>query len=278
MKNEKIAITVITVVFLYLSLVYPVHGSDHSDTPLLIDAGRNDARITDMYAFTRGANLVLILCVDPSVPIGATTYKFPRDVEYAFHIDNDAELNPDGTLVNKKDIHEDIIIKVRFREDGTPDINVDFVSNFFSGTRDDPFIRGPQIGKNIAAIVLEVPLDDVLDESNTLLIWATTKVDGLPGKFQERFGSPFNSQINTGLNRIHPKDDFKKFGLEPDVAIINTALSSRFPNGRALEDDVVDIMCSPPSFCEKVFNSDAPFPPENDVLFLPDFPYLAPPH
>src|SRR5512134_269104 len=115
MKNEKIVMAVIIVTFLCLSLVYPAQGSDHSDTPLLIDAGRNDARITDMYAFTRGTSLVLILCVDPSVPVGATTYKFPTDVEYEFHIDNDAELNPDGTLVNKKDIHEDITIKMRFR-------------------------------------------------------------------------------------------------------------------------------------------------------------------
>ena len=127
MMKAKIATAVIMAVFLHLSLVYPARGSDHSDTPLLINSGRNDARITDMYAFTRGDNLVLILCVDPSVPVGATTYKFPQDVEYAFHIDNDAELNPDGTFINKKDIHEDITVKVRFREDGTPDINKDFV-------------------------------------------------------------------------------------------------------------------------------------------------------
>ncbi len=303
MKSKKVALvaTITIVVFLCLLLAFPIKGSDHGDTSLLIDAGRNDARITDMYAFTKGKNLVLILCTDPTVPAGATTYGFPTDVEYTFNIDNDAEVTPDGTLVDKSDIDEDIVIKIRFREDGTPDIDghriasifsfpfmilscassedtsiEDSITNFFAGPRDDPFIRGPRIGKNVAAIVLEVPLDVVVDESSTLLIWATIKVDGLPGDFQERFGTPFKSQVNTGLNSTHPKDDFKNFRIEPDVTVINTALSSGFPNGRVLEDDVVDIVC--PGFCDNVIESDAPLPSENDVPFLLEFPYLAAPH
>lgn len=302
--NNKILVLLATFIFVALLnflIAFPIKGSDHADTPLLIDAGRNDARITDMYAFTKGPNLVLILCTDPTVPVSATEYKFPTDVEYTFNFDNDAEVAPDGTIVDKNNIEEDIVIKIRFKEDGKPVINGDriasFISfpfmlfacassddssieesitNFFAGPRDDPFIRGPRIGKNVAAIVLELPLDIVTKQNGTLLIWSTTKVDGLPGDFQERFGTPFKSQFNTELNSTHPKEDFKNFGIEPDVMVLNATLPSRFPNGRVLEDDVVDIVC--PDICDNVLETDAPFPSENDVPFLSEFPFLAPPH
>ena len=276
MKSYRIGLAFMAWLFLSLILVFRAGSSDHADTPLLIDAGRNDARITDMYAFTKGSGLVLILCVDPSVPVGATNYQFPTDVEYVFNIDNDAEVDADGKILDTNNIHEDISIKIRFRKDGTPDIS-GYVSNFFAGPRDDPFIRTPRIGKNVAAIVVEVPLDVVLNDSSTLIIWASTKVDGFPGKFQERFGSPFISQVIPGLNTIHPKDDVKKLGLlQPDVTIIDTSVPSGFPNGRLLEDDVVDIVC--PGFCDGVLQTDDPNTTENDVLFLQEFPYLAGPH
>ncbi len=277
MQSYKIVLAFMVLFSLSLLLASRAKSSDHSDTTLLIDAGRNDARITDMYVFTKGSDLVLILCIDPTVPAGATNYTFPSDVEYAFNIDNDAEVNPDRTILDTSNIHEDISIKIRFKKDGTADYNRDYVSDFFAGPRDDPFIRGPRIGKNVAAIVVEVPLHAVLKDSNTLIIWATAKVDGFPGKFQERFGGPFISQVIPGLNTIHPKDDVKKLGLlQPDVTIIDTTVPSGFPNGRLLEDDVVDLVC--PGFCDDVIATDAPFPDANDVEFLAEFPYLAEPH
>jgi hypothetical protein len=293
----------VSVLVLNILVVIPAKSSDHADTPVVIDAGRNDARITDMYAFTKDNNLVLILAIDPTVPMGVKEYQFPTDVVYTFNIDNDSEVTPNGTIVIKNDINEDIVIKIRFNDDGSPDINgtntfssyislpffvlfscassddisiEESITNFFSGPRDDPFIRGPRIGKNVAAIVLELPLENVIEQNSTILIWATAKVDGLPGDFQERFGTPFTSQLNTELNSTHPKDDFKNFGIEPDVMVLNTNLPSGFPNGRLLEDDVVDIVC--PGVCDNVLETDAPFPSENDVPFLQEFPFLSPPH
>jgi len=147
---------------------------------------------------------------------------------------------------------------------------------FFAGPRDDPFIRGPRIGKNVAAIVLEIPIDAVVKNNNPLLIWSTTNVDSFPGDFQERAGGPITSMLNDVLNFTHPNQDFENFGIEPDVLVLNTALPSGFPNGRVLEDDVVDLVC--PGVCDNILENDEPFPSENDVPFLDDFPFLAPPN
>ena len=291
------------IAILFLSSALQAMGADHSDTSLHIEEGRNDARITDLYAFTRGENLVLILAVDPTVPEGATTYKFPTDVEYRINIDNDSEVTAQGIILNKDDIREDIVISIRFNDDGTAVINgdnkfgsifsipflvlfscassddvdiVNAITNFFAGPRDDPFIRGPRIGKNVAAIVLEIPIDAVVKNNNPLLIWSTTNVDSFPGDFQERAGGPITSMLNDVLNFTHPNQDFENFGIEPDVLVLNTALPSGFPNGRALEDDVVDLVC--PGVCDNILENDEPFPSENDVPFLDDFPFLAPPN
>lgn len=291
------------IAILFLSSALQAMGADHSDTSLHIEEGRNDARITDFYAFTRGENLVLILAVDPTVPEGATTYKFPTDVEYRINIDNDSEVTAQGIILNKDDIREDIVISIRFKDDGTAVINgdnkfgsifsipflvlfscassddvdiVDAITNFFAGPRDDPFIRGPRIGKNVAAIVLEIPIDAVVKNNNPLLIWSTTNVDSFPGDFQERAGGPITSMLNDVLNFTHPSEDFENFSIEPDVLVLNTSLPSGFPNGRVLEDDVVDLVC--PGVCDNIIENDEPFPSENDVPFLDDFPFLAPPN
>ncbi len=291
------------IAILFLSSALQAMGADHSDTSLHIEEGRNDARITDFYAFTRGENLVLILAVDPTVPEGATTYKFPTDVEYRINIDNDSEVTAQGIILNKNDIREDIVISIRFKDDGTAVINgdnkfgsifsipflvlfscassddvdiVDAITNFFAGPRDDPFIRGPRIGKNVAAIVLEIPIDAVVKNNNPLLIWSTTNVDSFPGDFQERAGGPITSMLNDVLNFTHPSEDFENFSIEPDVLVLNTSLPSGFPNGRVLEDDVVDLVC--PGVCDNIIENDEPFPSENDVPFLDDFPFLAPPN
>lgn len=305
MSNSMRSYTKIKYLFLFtlLALVsnLNVYASDHADTSLHISEGRNDARITDMYAFVNGSNLVLILCTDPTVPVGAEVYNFPTDVEYTFYIDNDIKVDNMGNIADKDDIDEDIIIKIRFDGDGTPIVDgerkfslvylpflllyscsssdnltiEESITAFFAGPRDDPFIRAPRTGLNVASIVLELPLDVVIDHSNTIAIWATTNVDGFPGEFQERFGRPFISQLNEELNSIHPSEDFVRFGIEPDVMILNTSLPSGFPNGRLPEDDVLDIVC--PGLCDNIINSDDPFPSMNDLPFLDDFPYLSPP-
>jgi hypothetical protein len=293
----------ILIVVLVFCSSFAATASDHADTSLHVETGRHDARITDLYAFTKDGNLILILAVDPTVPQGAKIYEFPTDVEYAFNIDNDSEVTSQGVIVNKNDIEEDIVISIRFGVDGkarindqvtissilsvpflmlfsctsSDDINIeDAITNFFAGPRDDPFIRGPRIGANVAAIVLEIPVEAVVKNDNPLLIWANTKVDNFAGSFQERGGGPFTSMLNGLLNFIHPSEDFKEFGIETDVLVLDTSKPSGFPNGRVLEDDVVDLVC--PGVCDNILANDAPFPSQNDAPFLDEFPFLAPPN
>lgn len=303
MKTYNNLLKHFAVIIVILSTSITAIASDHADTSLHIEAGRHDARITDLYAFTKNGNLILILNVDPTVPEGATTYKFPTDVEYTFYIDNDASVSSQGVILNSSEIEEDIVISIRFGNDGkarindeitissvlsvpflvlfscasSDDVNIeDAITNFFAGPRDDPFIRGPRIGANVASIVLEIPLVAVVKNNNPLLIWATTSVDNFAGGFQERGGGPFTSMLNDLLNFIHPSEDFSELGIQSDVLVLDTTKSSAFPNGRVLEDDVMDIVC--PGVCDNLIANDAPFPSENDKPFLNDFPYLAPPN
>ena len=164
-------------------------------------------------------------------------------------------------------------------------------------------------GFNVSAIVVEFPVDLVLGGSTNLNIWATvespikTKNGGRGFTAQiERVGNPaVSTAVIPGnrrdeFNRTPPHKDAELFAADivasleslgtnaenigilasvavPDVLTINTGLPSGFPNGRGLADDVIDTILF------FVFNQtpvsdgvDA-----NDVAFLDEFPYLAPP-
>lgn len=269
----------------------PTRGSDHGDTPLLKEIGRHDARLTDLYAFARDDNLVLIVCLDPAVPADVTEYQFASDLTVNVFIDKDSKVTFDdpedlatfgGTIVNPRKIKEDVVFRVRFDQEGSPELHTRGLSSpvrqnvtLFAGLRDDPFIRGPRIGRNIAAIVLQLPLEDVLADQDTLLIWATSKVEDIKGPFQDMVGRALRSQFpeNDPMNVSSPRQHQKKMGVRPDVTIFDTSHTATFPNGRELTDDVVDLVGDP-----RVLANDDPFPDQNDLAFLDEFPYLAPPH
>jgi len=278
-----------TAACLLLLLVPAVKASDHSDVPIISGTLRQDANLTDLHAFERNGNLVLSLCCNPTIPPSADRYLFPNDVTFEVNIDNDSAVSPNdpnrmgGTILYPDKIQEDITFRIRFDDEGLPSLqtfargkpsNVPIV-NFFAGLRDDPFIRQPRAGRNVAAIVLEVPLSAVLRGQSTVLIWATSKVDDVDGVFQDMAGRALRSMFpeNSNMNLMHPRHQQKLLGVPPDVMIYDTARPAAYPNGRALADDVVDLVGD-----LRVIASDAPFPTTNDVPFLAEFPYLAPPH
>jgi hypothetical protein len=277
-------------------------ASDHGDVP----AGpmlRQDANITDLHAFVApGGKLVLSLCSNPAIPPSASSYRFPTDVTYEVFIDTDSEVDPSdpnnlgGTILHPESILEDLSYRIRFDASGrmrvvegrragkhwvelpVPGVSVDApgLVRAWSGLRDDPFIRGPRQGRNIAAIVLEAPLRHVhRREPKTLLIWATARVEEFDGTFQDYAGRSLRSMMpeNNLMNLMHPSKQPGLLGKAPDVMIYDLSRPGHFPNGRALEDDVVDMVGDP-----RVLGNDAPFPDTNDVPFLAGFPYLAPPH
>jgi len=267
-----------------------VRPSDHADTSHLKALGRHDARLTDLHVFTRGDRLVLSLCTNPTIPPGTTDYTFPEDLTLRFAIDNDSEVRFDdpmavaqygGTIVWPAHVHENVVFEIRFDKKGKPRLYTNGMRgsfgkeiSLFAGLRDDPFIRGPRIGKNVAAVVLELPLAAVIGPQPTLLVWATSKIPPIPGPMSELAGRALRSQLNENmaLNEVHPNEHTFQFGVPPDVVIFDSSRPCAYPNGRALEDDVMDLVGDP-----HLLEDDAPYPSANDVPFLEEFPYLAPP-
>lgn len=267
-----------------------IPAADHADAPILVGTTRQDANLTDLHAFTVGRNLVLALSTNAAIPPSATSYVFPSDVTFEIHIDMDAAmevLDPmgmGGTILDPHRIGEEITFRIRFREDGSAQLqrigkgmkNDELqLVNFFAGLRDDPFIRGPRQGRNVASIVLETPLDSLHLKQDMVLIWATSKVDEFDGQFHDLAGRALRSMFPEmqQMNVWFPRLQQQKTGMIPDVMIYDLSKPAAFPNGRALEDDVVDIVGD-----SRVLANDSPFPATNDVPFLTTFPYLAPPH
>jgi hypothetical protein len=285
----SVAIGCFLVAGLVALAINPMWGADHADAPLLIGAGRHDARLTDLYAFVRGEDLVLALCSNPTIPAEVAAYRFPQDLTLRFHIDNHSEVLFDdfndleefgGTIVRPNKISDNIMIEVTFDRDGTALFKFEGLPerfanrmDVFAGLRDDPFIRTPRDGKNVAAVVVALPLEAVLDAQPTLLIWGTSKVPDIGGPISEHAGRALRSQFLDGMNTVRPRDHLSTLGYVPDVMIFNTLYDAAYPNGRELTDDVVDLVVPPISL-----PGEDPENRENDVPFLEEFPYLPPPH
>lgn len=262
-------------------------ASDHADTKQLTDLKRDDAKIADFYAFSRDGALVLVMTVQAPLPIAGKEFRFPSDVSYRFMIDRDAEVAAGteedrlfgGVIADPAAIKEDVVVEVRFGGAGHS-LKVSGLSpgtdqgvSFYAGVRDEPFIRSTRIGLNMAAIVVELPLRQVLSDpaKSTILTWATTDVDEVGGPQDELGARAYRSMDpqNDALNVVHPSLHLRQLGMRPDVIIFDTSRPASFPNGCDLVDDVVDLLGR---------QDGAPFPSANDVAFLPEFPYLAPPH
>jgi hypothetical protein len=284
-------------VLLFLALIaagspaWAPAASDHDDTPLLKSIPRHDPRITDLFAFLRDDRLVLAVCLDPTVPPAATSYAFAADLTLSIYVStndkvrfNNAADNATygGTIMTPHRLHEEVTFTMSIDAGGDPQLDIHGLSppaisevRFFAGLRDDPFIRGPRIGRNVAAVVIDVPRHRVSPQNKPMLIWATSSVETIYGPFHEHGGRALRSQFveNDLLNRHTPAEHWTRLGVVPDVIILRPTVPVAYPNGRELTDDVVDLVGDP-----RVLVNDAPFPAANDVPFLAAFPYLAPPH
>ena len=160
-------------------------------------------------------------------------------------------------------------------------------------------------GFNTSAIVVEVP--DALLGSGTIKVWAETAINEPPRAQVERMGLPaintvFNHTDATkeAYNRAEPSNDVANYTddvagvvdlitglagtgspgygatvaglLLPDVITYDTATSASFAmlNGRALDDDVIDVALT------VVANTPLSDCVANDSAFQASFPYIAP--
>ncbi len=270
----------------FAACTLPVLASDHADTPMLQELGRFDAMLGDFYAFTDDEDLVLAVTIAARLEDDPHSFRFQPDVTYQFHIDRAPEVSfdrrggrmPVPLFTSPERIASDVTVTIRFSaENDAPQVQVEGaakLSNIFAGVRDDPFIRSVVAGRNVAAIVVSTPLVEVLgpEPSSTMIAtWVTSDVDDVEGDQDELVGLPYYSQLEQyhALNTTPPSHHTSVHGLEPDVMLFETASAAAFPNGRALEDDIVTLLG------RRTGPSD---PTKNDVPFLPDFPYLAPPH
>ena len=306
MRSFRLAVLVMLVGMLSLPLPSTL-ASDHTDTPLHIETGRDDARLTDFWTFAQNGRLVMIMGINPFLPAEVRQYVFPTDVTYSFFIDRDSNVsfsNPvlnaafGGTVDTPSSIRQDIRFNVTFDRFNKPMVDIRGASSteaetirshmrLFTGLRAEAFIFAPFVRNNIAAIVIDVPLADVKKDSNTLLLWSTSNVDEFKGPFQELAGRTLYSQFDEklALNFIHPSQHKAALGLNPDVVILNTAAPSGFPNGRRLQDDIVDLVAALPAPYNdaRAFNLEislAGFHANlSNIAPLPGvFPYLANPN
>jgi hypothetical protein len=310
MKKSSFHLAMLGMLVVVLSLspqLLPALASDHTDTPLHVDTGRDDARITDFWSFVQNGRLVMIMGINPFLPAEVREYVFPTDVTYSFFIDRDSSVSFNDPVVNAAfggtvdypiRIREDIAINVTFDRWNRPQVEVVGRSNteserirermrIFTGLRAEAFIFAPFVNNNIGAIVIDVPLGEIKrEDDDTLLLW-TTSVGDFTGVFQELGGRTLNSQFEEklALNFIHPSQHRAALNVNPDLIILNTRRPSGFPNGRRLQDDIVDKVADLPA----PFNDPRAFDLEfnlagfhatlNDIAPLPGaFPYLANPN
>ena len=285
MKLNRGRVFVTLLLVLGIDGVFITQAADHMDVPTSGAITRPDANLTDFHAFTRGANLILSLSTNAAIPTSASDYIFPTDVTFDFNIDNHSVV-VGGIIADPSNIRNDITFRVTFRGDGSVNLRriehglkkEPHVVNVFAGLRDDPFIRANRAGRNIAAVVIEVPISSVLDGQSTIITWADSRVNEFIGQQHDSAGQPLYTMFteNQSLNLLPPWEQ----GSRPDVLIFDTSKKAAFPNGRALEDDVVDLRCTLDGEC-RLFNEPdegRTGPKKNDVPFLKTFPYLAPPH
>jgi hypothetical protein len=274
-----------------MSAAVTARAADHGDMPLLGGLGRSDAQITDLFVFPSGDDLVLVLCTDPAVPPGVTSYAYSSDLKLTFSIDSHSKVGYDdvedvlvygGSIKTPQGIAADKTLTITFDDEGVPALKATGIGRkdrdrirLFTGLRDDPFIRRPRNGRNVAAVVLQVPKTAIAGPKDAILVWATTEVPTPAGPLGDHAGRALRSMFEDQMNVTTPKEQFKELGVTPDVLIYNRTVPAGFPNGRLLTDDVVDLVLDMPG---GTLPGEGPtFPTSNDVPFLAEFPYLAPP-
>jgi hypothetical protein len=277
-----------------------MRASDHGDMPFMFQQMRNDANISDFWAFVRGNNLVLAMGTNPTLPAGVKEFIFPTDVTYRIFIDRDSavtfkdcdRLAAFGGCISKpQQIQEDIVFEITFTDKNKPQLRAKGFSTdawrelegriqLFCGPRAEAFIFVPFVKFNIAAIVLEVPLDAIRKDQDTLLLWATLTVETYSGPFQDHVGRALRSMFSQNLNPLHPRLHEQQLGVPPDVLILNTRAPVKFPNGRELRDDVADLLAEAGEGQARLIelSREGRSATVDDVKkFLDTFPYLAPP-
>jgi hypothetical protein len=169
---------------------------------------------------------------------------------------------------------------------------------------DDPFIFPRFFRRNVVGIVTSIPLS-ALPAPGPALLWATThrkdQIDHVGRSLRTqlpRFGylNPYPPRDHVNLiNQVHdrptvmedilatflsPLEAHRHYDSVPDVMVYDLRKPAKFPNGRALADDVAQALAAAGEtlLVELAYAESKQFPraTTNDKPFRPTFPYLAP--
>ncbi len=183
------------------------------------------------------------------------------------------------------------------------------VINVQAGVFDDPFIFPRFFRRNVVGIVTAIPLSAVPlpNGKAPILLWATThkgekQIDHVGRSLRTqlpRFGylndKPPSEHVKE-ITRVHDRPTLKEdilatfispleahrhYDSVPDVMIYDLRKPAKFPNGRALRDDVGKALADAGEtlLLELSYAESRQFPraETNDKEFRGTFPYLAPP-
>lgn len=299
----------------------PGGTADHLDAPLVAADGSTD--INDLYVFSSPNDedsVVLAMTVNPAAGVISGT-EFNENADYQIYIHNDLDGTQEATFSLSFDDGFAGPQRVKVGGPGlNPDANKGRVGDMieltnggklWAGLTEDPFffdLAGFQnglafdgtdffAGLDVAAIVLELPVDAVSDGSvfgvtagtrvngqqvdrmgrpaiNTVLI-PSGKKNAFNRQWENRQTALFRDDVVASITALSGDADYAEAVADiliPDILTVDLDAPVAFPNGRALADDVIDIAIG------LVSNGTLPGDgvDTNDVEFLDEFPYLAP--
>ncbi len=249
-KGPRLIVALVAMALVGVAAIPATLGAaDHLDAPGLTSPG-GDGRldITDVYAFKKGANTVLIMGVNPAAGV-FSPLTFNQNASYEFKIDTNGDAKEDSTFkvdFGAPDSDGDQSVRLRrvpakggavIAEGSTgEDISVEGGGTLHAGLFDDPFFfdlnaflgsyafcsapGGPAgstgsdffAGLNVSAIVLEVPSSSL--GPNNIGVWARTELNG---DQVDRMGRPaintvfIPSDSKNAYNESKPRQDAKRF-------------------------------------------------------------------
>ena len=208
-----------SILFLSLALLFlpaALDSSDHAD-PINLEV--LESGITDLFAFPKGDQMIVILDVrrmltdPPPYQLEPFEYAIYMDVHSEVTFDNPAEkARYGGSIKNPAGIKEDVTIKIRLKNDATLNtVKYDGLQNtdkirLVTGVFDDPFIFPPFFNRNTIAMVLAIPFSSFPDKDRKdWLIWGTSTrlKDGVQIDHVGRSNRSQQGRFDF-LNTLHP--------------------------------------------------------------------------
>jgi hypothetical protein len=197
----------------------PLDSSDHAD-PVNLSMAELEAGITDLFAFPRGDQMIVMLNVRRALTADKGPFTL-EPFEYAIYMDLHSELTFDnaqhkavygGTITKPEGIKEDVAIKIRLKNDATLNsVKYDGLQNtdkirLATGVFDDPFIFPRFFRRNTIAMVFSIPFPSFpnKDQKDWILWGTSTRIkDGVQIDHVGRSNRSQQGRFDF-LNTLHP--------------------------------------------------------------------------